>query len=124
MRNHSHGSTLSSSKRRAGGGEQVAVAGGVDDDVGEDGDATRLALHGDAARRAPPSTQRLAAPGVQQQAHAARLDHLVQREAQLLRIVGDRVAHAVRARSPHQPPAAVALDQRVRPAIPTPSAAG
>ena len=47
---------------RAGGGEHVAVAGRVDDDVGEDRAAPRLALHGRRRSRAIALAQRLAAP--------------------------------------------------------------
>ena len=105
------GEDLFELERHPGGGEHVAVAGGVDDHVGEDGEATGLALEDDAAN-AVAVADRLAGPRVQQQADAGLLAHGVEREAEFLGVEGDGVADAVRAGAPDETPAAVLLDER------------
>ncbi len=90
--------------RTAGGREQIAVAAGVDDDAGTDRETALLALEGDGGD-APSIDDRLARPGVKEQPHPRARHHLVEGETKLLGIVGDRVAHPVRTRAPHQAPA-------------------
>ncbi len=107
-------------ERLPGGGEHVAVAAGVDDDLGRDGLLAGLVLD----NHRPDGAlfhHRLAGPGVVENTDAGLLQHLVGGEDELVWLEGHGVAYTVGAAAPDQPPAGVALHQpgvRVVPLLP------
>ena len=94
--------------------EEVAVAGGVHDDLGQERLAARLAL-GDHAPDRAVGDDRPGDPGVQPQPHARLHEQLVRDETELLRIVSDRVPDGVWLSAPDEPVPPVVLDElRIR----------
>ena len=92
--------------------EEVAVARRIDDGIARDRLAACLRGEDDVGDAVAVADE-IGRPAMIQQTHACLGHPVVRDELELLRIVGDRVAHFVRRGAPDQPPTPVAFDQLI-----------